>query len=53
MIVNHVSAGTRGAYTINAECLAGSATISIRNNSAAALAEAIVLRFAVIKGVIA
>lgn len=53
MIVNHVSAGTRGAYTINAECLAGSATISIRNNSAAALAEAIVLRFAVIKSVIA
>lgn len=53
MIVNHVSTGTRGAYLINAECLAGSATISIRNNSAAALAEAIVLRFVVIKSVIA
>ena len=52
MIVNHVSAGTRGAYLVNAECLAGSATISIRNNSAAALAEAIVLRFVVIKGAI-
>lgn len=50
MIVNHVTTGTRGAYTINADCANGSVTISVRNNTAAALAEAIVLRFAVIKG---
>ena len=50
LVLNHVSAGTFGAYTLNANCGNGSATISIRNNSAGALAEAIVLRFAVIKG---
>lgn len=50
LVLNHVSVGTRGAYTLNADCANGTATISIRNNSAAALAEAIVIRFAVIKG---
>jgi len=53
IVVNHVSTGTRGAYTINAAAAAGSATISIRNNTAAALAEAIVIGFAVIKAVTA
>jgi hypothetical protein len=52
MTLNHVKAGTRGAYGLNAECLAGSATISVRNNSAASLSEAIVIRFAVVKAVI-
>lgn len=50
LVLNHVSAGTFGAYTLNANCGNGSATISIRNNSAGALAEAIVIRFAVVKG---
>lgn len=50
LVLNHVSAGTFGAYTLNANCGNGTATISIRNNSAGALAEAIVIRFAVIKG---
>jgi len=53
IVLNHVSGGTRGAYTINAAAAAGSATISIRNNTAAALAEAIVIGFAVIKAVTA
>jgi hypothetical protein len=36
---------------LNAQSAAGSATINIRNATAGALAEAIVLRFAVIKAV--
>lgn len=51
IILNHVTTGTRGAYTLNGECLAGSATISVRNNTAGSLSEAIVIRFAVIKAV--
>jgi hypothetical protein len=50
MIINHVSGGTIGAYAFNAACAAGNATISITNRSAGALAEAPVIRFAVIKG---
>ena len=53
LIINHQSVGTLGAYTINAACAAGSATISIRNNTAGALAEAIVLNFNLVKGVTA
>lgn len=53
LILNHVTTGTRGAYTLNADCATGSASIAIRNNTAGALAEAIVIRFAVIKGVVA
>lgn len=52
IILNHVTTGTRGAYTLNANAAAGSATIYVRNNSAASLSEAIVIRFSVIKGVI-
>jgi len=50
MIINHVSGGTIGAYTFNAACNNGNSTISIRNATAGALAEAPVIRFAVIKG---
>jgi hypothetical protein len=50
LVINHVSVGTVGAYTFNAQCGANSATINVRNNSAGSLSEAIVLRFAVIKG---
>jgi hypothetical protein len=50
LALNHVSAGTRGAYGLNAECAAGSATIFVRNNTAGSLSEAIVIRFALIKG---
>lgn len=53
LVLNHVSGGTLGAYTINAAAAAGSATIHVRNNTAGALAEAIVIGFAVIKAVTA
>ena len=47
----HASGGTPGAYTIMITCDAGSAALSIRNNTASPLAETIVLNFVVIKGV--
>lgn len=50
LVLNHVTTGTRGAYTLNAQCAAGSAVIYVRNNTAGSLGEAIVLRFALIKG---
>lgn len=53
LILNHVSGGTAGAYTLNAQAAAGSASINVRNITAGALAEAIVIGFAVIKGVTA
>lgn len=53
LIPNHVTTGTKGAYGINAQCGAGSAIISVRNNTAGSLSEAIVLRFAIIKAVAA
>lgn len=49
MILNHVTTGTRGAYTLNAQCSAGSAILYVRNNTAASLGEAIVIRYCVIK----
>jgi len=51
VIVTHQSAGTGGAYTFNAFPGSGSAVISVRNNTAGGLAEAIVLRVTVIKAV--
>jgi hypothetical protein len=53
LVINHVSGGTMGSYTFNARCAAGSATIDIRNNTAGNLSEAIVITFALIKGVVA
>ena len=53
LVLNHVSGGTLGAYTLNARCAAGSATIDIRNNTAGSLSEAIVIGFALIKAVTA
>ena len=49
LILNHVSVGTAGSYLLNAQAAAGSATINVRNISLAALSEAIVIGFAVIK----
>lgn len=51
LALNHVSGGTPGAYTLNAQAGAGAATINVRNNTAGSLSEAIVIEFAVIKGV--
>lgn len=50
LALNHASAGTAGAYLLNAQCADGSASINVRNITAGDLSEAIVIRFAVIKG---
>lgn len=51
LVLNHISGGTVGSYTLNAACGAGSAVIYVRNNTAGSLSEAIVIQFAVVKGV--
>jgi hypothetical protein len=53
VMIQHDSVGTLGAYSIVATPAGGSATITVRNNTAGALAEAIVLRYAVFKAVTA
>ena len=50
LVLNHVSGGTAGAYTLNAQCAAGSASINVRNASAASLSESVVIGFAIFKG---
>jgi len=49
VVVQHVSGGTVGAYTVYATPAASSATITIRNNTSGALSEAIVIQFAIIR----
>jgi len=51
LIFNHISGGTIGAYFMNAQAAAGSATVNIRNMTAANLTESPVIQFAVIKAV--
>lgn len=51
LVMNHISGGTAGAYTLNAQCAAGSAVITLRNVTAGSLTEAPVIRFAVVKAV--
>lgn len=53
LILNHISGGTVGSYTLNGACVAGAGFISVRNVSLGSLSEAIVIAFAVIKAVIA
>jgi len=53
LVLNHVSGGTAGAYLLNAQAAAGSASINVRNGTAGSLSEAIVIGFAVIKAVTA
>ena len=53
IVLNHASAGTAGAYLLNAQAGTGSASINVRNVTAGSLSEAIVIRFAVIKAVAA
>jgi hypothetical protein len=53
LVLNHVSGGTAGAYLLNAQAAAGSASINVRNITAGSLGEAIVIGFAVIKAVTA
>jgi hypothetical protein len=49
IVMNHISGGTLGAYLFNASTAAGSAEINVSNWTASALAQAVVIRFAVIK----
>lgn len=51
VIVTHQSGGTSAAYTVNAFPGSGSAVISLRNNTAGSLGEAVVIKFTVIKAV--
>lgn len=53
LVMNHISGGTAGSYLLNAQSAAGSASINVRNISLGSLSEAIVIAFAVIKGVTA
>jgi hypothetical protein len=53
VVFTHSSGGTLGAYSIACTPGAGTATITIRNNTPGALAEAPIFRFAIIKGVVA
>ena len=52
LVLNHVSGGTPGAYTLNAQAAGGTVNINVRNVTAGALAEAIVIGFVVIKAAI-
>lgn len=52
IVLNHISGGTVGSYTLNAQ--AGGSNnfvINIRNNTAGSLSEAIVIQFSIIKAV--
>ena len=49
IVMNHITGGTIGSYLFQASTLAGSATIYVTNWTAGALAEAVAIRFAVIK----
>lgn len=49
LVLNHLSGGTAGAYTLNSQSAAGSTTINVRNVTAGSLSEAIVIGFGVIK----
>jgi hypothetical protein len=51
VVVNHSSAGTAGAYLVQANTIAaGSFAITVANLSAGSLGEAIVLSFVALKG---
>ncbi len=48
LILNHSGTGTAGAYTLNAQVVGGSASISVRNVTLGSLSEAIVIQFIII-----
>jgi hypothetical protein len=51
VLISHKSGGTVGSYTFNVAAGAGTATLTIRNNTAGNLTETLVLSFIVLKGV--
>ena len=52
LVLNHISGGTAGAYTLTAQAGSGSATITVRNITGGSLSEALVISFAVFKGAV-
>ena len=50
--VQHISAGTVGAYNAVAVCASGSAVITVTNISTGSKSEAIVLKFSLLKSAI-
>tara|TARA_R110000868_G_scaffold300861_1_gene561325 strand:- start:133 stop:810 length:678 start_codon:yes stop_codon:yes gene_type:complete len=52
LVMNHISGGTAGSYSLNAQSAAGSASINVRNISLGSLSEDIVIAFAVVKAVV-
>jgi hypothetical protein len=53
MIINQVSTGNIGDYAFYPVCNSGNATITIRNLTNQNRSDAIVVRFAVIRGAVA
>ncbi len=53
LILNQTSTANAGGYYFNAICNAGNAQISVRNITAASASDAVVLRYALVKGEIA
>lgn len=51
LVLNHISGGTVGSYSLNAQAVSGGAVINVRNISAGSLSEALVIQFAVLKAV--
>ena len=51
LVLTHAATGTLGNYELDYRCTAGSATIYVRNKTAGNLSDAVVIGFAVIKGV--
>lgn len=49
LLLNHASGGTLGNYVLQARCAAGSASIHVYNRTGGALAEAVVIGFAIIR----
>tara|TARA_R100000278_G_scaffold117360_1_gene97296 strand:- start:1679 stop:2095 length:417 start_codon:yes stop_codon:yes gene_type:complete len=52
LVLNHVGNGTAGAYLLNAQCAAGSASINVRNVTSGSLSEDIIIGFALVKAVV-
>lgn len=50
LILSHSANGTIGAYVLNGRCFGGFAAIDVTNRGAVDLAEAIVIRFSILKG---
>lgn len=50
LVLNHITTGTFGGYTLNAICSSGSAQINVHNVLGGPLAEAIVIQFSLIRG---